>query len=143
MAPTVARLVALTNEAVHALGGRHELPIAAFPVRFGRERRSAQQPVAENVRREGSPPLNHVYLNEISDSSSHHISGAHFEITQVEGRIFLVDRGSACGTLVAGARVGGRRAGGTAELHDGDEIVVGTIRSPYVFRFTLAAAEDG
>lgn len=145
MASAVARLVALTDEAVHALGGMREVPISAFPVRFGRERRSSESgsSVAEDLRRGEAPPLNDVYLRELADSSSLHISGAHFAIEHADGRFFLVDRGSACGTIVAGKRIGGRRAGGRTELRDGDEVVVGTSRSPYAFRFAILEDDLG
>lgn len=145
MASAVARLIALTEEAVHALGGTREVPISAFPARFGRERRSSEAGVrvAEDLRRGDTPPLNDVYLRELPDSTSFHISGEHFEIEYADGRFFLVDRGSACGTIVGGLRVGGHRAGGRAELRDGDEIVVGTSRSRYIYRFTLVGDDLG
>jgi pSer/pThr/pTyr-binding forkhead associated (FHA) protein len=140
MASAVARLIALTDEAVHALGGTREVPISAFPARFGRERRSSEAGVrvAEDLRRDDTPPLNDVYLRELPDSTSFHISGEHFEIEYADGRFFLVDRGSACGTIVGGLRVGGR-----AELRDGDEIVVGTSHSRYIYRFTLVGDDLG
>lgn len=139
----VARLVALTEEAEHALGGARELLLTAFPVRFGRERRTFEPgaPVAEDIRHGSAPQLNDVYLYELPDSTSLHISGAHFAIEQVDDRFFVVDRGSACGTIVAGERVGGKRAGGRGELHHGDEIVVGTSRSRYIFRFVVGSDE--
>lgn len=141
--PAVALLVALTEEAAHALGGMRELPLTAFPVRFGRERRTFEvgAPVSEDLRRGDAPPLNDVYLYELPDSTSLHISGVHFEIEYADSRFFLVDRGSACGTIVAGNRIGGHRAGGRTELRDGDEIVVGTSRSRYIYRFAVGSAE--
>jgi len=66
------------------------------------------------------------------------ISREHFAIERATGSYFLVDRGSACGTIVAGRHIGGDRAGGRTELRSGDEIVVGTDGSPYVFRFEIA-----
>ena len=145
MASAVARLIALTDEAVHALGGIPEVPIGAFPIRVGRERRSAEPgaPVAQDLRGGNAVPLNDLFLSELPDSGSHHISTTHFEILHADGRFFLVDRGSSCGTIVAGTRIGGHRAGGTAELHDGDQIVVGTPRSRYIFRFAVDASDQG
>lgn len=58
----------------------------------------------------------------------------------IDGLFFLTDRRSACGTIVAGRRIGGRRKGGRTELRDGDEVIVGTSKSPYVFRFRVAPA---
>lgn len=140
----VASLVALTPEAEHALGGVRELRMTGFPIRFGRERRTfdPDAPVAENLRTGASTQLNDVYLFELAGSSSLHISGAHFAIEQEGDRFFVVDRGSACGTIVAGQRIGGNRAGGYTELHDGDEIVVGTSRSRFIFRFDLGPHES-
>jgi hypothetical protein len=37
--PPVATLVAITEEATHALGGRSGVPVTTFPFRVGRERR--------------------------------------------------------------------------------------------------------
>ena len=58
----------------------------------------------------------------------------------IDGLFFLADCGSACGTIVAGSRIGGHRKGGRTELRNGDEVVVGTYKSPYVFRFRVAPA---
>lgn len=143
MASPVARLIALTDEAVHALGGIPEVPISVFPARVGRERRSTESgaPMAEDLRGGNALPLNDLFLGELPDSGSHHISTTHFEILHADGRFFLVDRGSSCGTIVAGTRIGGHRAGGTAELHHGDQIVIGTTRSRYIFRFAVGTDE--
>ena len=125
----VATLVALTEEAEQALGGTRELPIAGFPVRFGRAHRS------QNLENSS----NDVYLHERDGSSSLHISGEHFAIEQSGDQFFIVDRRSSCGTIVRGVRIGGKRSGGRAELHDGDEVIVGTRKSPYIFRFLLSS----
>ena len=133
MPSVVALLVALTDEAEQALGGARELPLTEFPVKFGRAHRS------QNVENSS----NDVYLFEREESTSLHISGEHFEIEHSENQFFLVDRRSSCGTIVGGARIGGRRAGGRAPLRDGDEVVVGTRRSPFVFRFIVANGHTG
>ena len=49
----------------------------------------------------------------------------------------LVDRGSACGTLVEGVRVGEKRSGGTIPLRNNDVIIVGTSVSDFVFKFLI------
>jgi len=133
--------VALTDEAKEALGGAPEVPLMDFPVRFGRERRSPEHKGAsKEERRLGTTfPLNEVYLHERHDSTALHISGVHFVIERSESGFFLVDRGSACGTIVAGTRVGAHRVGGRALLRDGDEVIVGTHRSRYIFRFSVAS----
>jgi len=147
--PSVAAalLVAMTEEAQEALGGVRDVPLTAFPVRVGRERRirKSRQPIAlhGDQRHGADPPLNDIYLRESGESKSLHISGEHFAIEVVDDRFVLVDRGSACGTIVAGRRVGGNRKGGVTDLCDGDEIVVGTAQSRYVFRFTLIGDDLG
>ena len=135
----VASLVALTEEARRALGNRSGVPVASLPFRVGRERRTpSARSVPQEERRGATPQLNDVYL---LDSMRKHlfVSGAHFAIDREADSFVLMDRGSACGTVVAGTRVGGRRTGGRTELRSGDEIVVGTRTSPYVYRFEVAS----
>ena len=87
------------------------------------------------------PPLNDLYLMEQPSGGQWHISREHFLIEHaVDGRYYVMDRQSVCGTLVAGKAVGGHRAGGRRELHDQDVIVVGTATSPFRFRFELKPA---
>ncbi len=86
---------------------------------------------------EGKASDNDLHLLEVSGGRALHISSAHFEIGWADGRFVLVDRGSACGTIVSGCRIGGSRRGGAVPLSDGDEVVVGTSRSRYVFRFAV------
>jgi hypothetical protein len=141
-----ARLVAVTDEAAQALGGTRELRVTQFPFRVGRERRSylsndTLRVDASQRRRGEAPPDNDVYLHE-EPSSTLHISGAHFAIECVDKRFFLVDRGSACGTMVAGDLIGGNRKGGRTELRDDDEVIVGTGRSRYIFRFRYPSFES-
>lgn len=138
MTPILARLVALTEEAEAALGGRREVPVTRLPFRVGRDRRqSSDGDVAVERRGEAEPAENDLYLRETNGGQSLHISGAHFEIERADEGFVLVDRGSACGTIVAGRRIGGHRRGGQTPLRDGDEVVVGTSRSRYIFRFTV------
>lgn len=141
-----ATLVAVTEEAQRVLGGAREVRVTQFPFKVGRERRTPESdrhlPPEVKQRRSGeAPPLNDLYLREKSNESLH-ISGAHFAIECVDDQFFLVDRGSACGTIVAGRRVGGHREGGRIELRDGDEVIVGTGRSRYVFQFRIAITES-
>ena len=137
--PSVS-LEALTPEATHALGGVSSRSFSQFPIRAGRERRvpAARRRSFDERRFGDAPQLNDVYLSELPHAGSLHISGAHFDIELIERRFFLVDRGSAGGTIVAGRRIGGHRTGGRTELRDGDDIVVGTNRSRYVFRFRVS-----
>ncbi len=129
------RLVAVTEEARHALRDV-EVLIDHFPFKVGRESRTALSKLSMSLeRRLGSAPqLNDVYLVEPVVSQFLHVSREHFLIDEAESGFVLVDRGSVCGTLVAGKAVGGDRLGGRTELHDGDEIIVGTAASMFIFK---------
>ena len=140
-----ATLVAVTDEARRALGAE-EVQVVTGSFKFGRERRSAPRemrlPAGLSEQRRGAvPELNDVYLPE-DPAAALQIAGAHFTIENVDGQFFLTDRGSSCGTVVAGQRLGGRRKGGRTELQDGDEITVGTRSSPYIFRFQVESATN-
>jgi pSer/pThr/pTyr-binding forkhead associated (FHA) protein len=139
--PLTATLVATTREARLALDGRREVRITRFPFRVGRENRLAASVDRLLIeRRLGSAPqLNDVYLVEPTVAGPPHVSREHFAIEYAVDQCVLVDRGSACGTIVAGRKVGGNRTGGRTDLRSGDEIVVGTEHSPYVFRFEIEA----
>jgi hypothetical protein len=130
-----AMLAALTPEANDALGGA-QLPFTQFPFRVGLESRGATRAVARIVmdrRRPGSRPNNDLYLPEAEPASN--VSREHFQIEHNGAQYVLVDRQSACGTLVEGRLVGGKRAGGAVLLRDGDVIIVGTSASRFVFKF--------
>lgn len=129
-----AGLSALTPEAKDALGGA-ELPVTQFPFRVGLESR-ARRAVARIVmdrRRPGSRPSNELYLAEPEPATN--VSREHFQIEHNGAQYVLVDRQSACGTLVEGRVVGGKQAGGAVPLRDGDVIIVGTSASRFVFKF--------
>ena len=138
-----AVLVALTPAARHALGDAEEVPVTHFPFKIGRESRiSKAVPVGIAERRLGTgAAVNDLYLIEQPVAGQWHISREHFLIEHaMDGRYYVMDRQSVCGTVVAGKPVGGRRAGGRRELHDQDVIVVGTGTSPFRFRFELSPA---
>jgi FHA domain len=130
-------LVALTEEARTALRGEQHV-IERFPFKVGRESRLAGRKAWHVTERRagGAPPLNDLYLLEPGEVLN--VSREHFAIEHDGDRHVLVDRGSACGTLVEGRLVGGDRSGGRAELHDHDVIIVGTSASPFVFKFRSA-----
>jgi hypothetical protein len=131
--------VATTREAKLALGGRSEVPVAHFPFKVGRESRLAAlaDPSLLERRLGNSPQLNDVYLVEPTWPGVSHVSREHFAIECAVDQFVLVDRGSACGMIVAGKQVGGNRTGGRTELRSGDELIVGADGSPYVFRFEI------
>lgn len=128
----------MTREAERALGGRHDVRIDRFPFKVGRESRSPASAKSHHTElRLGTlPGVNDLYLLEPAWTDILEISREHFAIDYEEGRFWLIDRGSACGTVVAGTQVGGNRAGGRIELRSGDVIiVVGNASSEYAFRF--------
>jgi pSer/pThr/pTyr-binding forkhead associated (FHA) protein len=135
--PSRAVLVALTPEARAALGSS-EHPIHDFPFRVGRESRSTQRTAARVVterRRTRSRPNNDVYLEERGEPLN--VSREHFLIEYNGTHYVLVDRQSACGTLVEGTLIGGKNTGGAVRLADGDVIIVGGSISPFVFKFRV------
>src|SRR5262245_10137543 len=138
-----ASLVAATDEARAALGGKAAARLTTFPFKIGRESRMGaidrlRSEIERRMKR--APQLNDLYLVE---PMSHllQISREHLEITWEDGRWIVADRGSANGTIVAGIRLGGNASATYAELADGDEIIVGTAQSPYVFRFEVTTAK--
>ena len=129
-------LKALTPEACNAIGGT-TLGINQFPFRVGRESRSAQSSAffSSSRRRPDSPHNNDLYL--VDPGTVLNVSREHFLIERDEQGYSLVDRCSACGTLVEGELVGKYKRGGKVPLHDQDVIIVGTSESRYVFKFLV------
>jgi hypothetical protein len=139
---SVASLVAVTPEAERALCGVREVQVTHFPFKVGREYRVADsdpaRPLGLQQRLGVAPQVNDMYLAEPPYADIFYISREHFTIERVGDRFFLTDRGSACGTIVAGKQVGGNRVGGRTELRSGDDIVLGTYETGYVFRFEVS-----
>lgn len=135
----VATLVAVTKEAKRSLGGLAEVRITHFPFKVGRESRSST--VAETrlteLRLGVLPEVNDLYLVEPQWSDLMRISREHFVIEFDGQQFWLVDRHSACGTIVGSQQVGGNRRGGRMLLRPGDTIAVGPPYSEYVFRFVI------
>lgn len=134
--PDLPLLVALTEEAKAALGGREHFEIDCLPFRIGRESRLAvvNGELLYMERRKGSkPPNNDLYLFDTGELLN--ISREHLQIEAADGGGARVhDRGSACGTHVDGASIGGGDRTGSAPLKDGSEIVIGRRESPYRFK---------
>ena len=129
-------LKALTPEAKAALGGIY-YKIARFPFRVGRESRTVTNEGYIGSRRQTNPvPNNDIYLAETGDLFN--ISREHFLIDVQGGNYVLVDRGSACGTLVEGELVGEKRKGGSRQLSNNDVIIAGTSESKFIFKFLMA-----
>ncbi|MDA1185929.1 MAG: hypothetical protein O2930_14960, partial [Acidobacteria bacterium] len=90
--PPVASLVAATEEARHALGGRSDVRVTTLPFRVGRERREAGStpPAFADQRRGTAPQLNDVYLLD-SMRKQLYVSGAHFAIDRDADAFVLLD----------------------------------------------------
>ena len=136
-----AMLQALTPEAIEAVPAHFlrgdMIAIFAFPFKIGRESRvtniNGKLEKMERPKKDDSAPTNDLYL--LDRGHRLNISREHFEIVKSDVGYTLVDRGSACGTKIGGRNVGGHDTGGAAVLHDGDEIAVGAVGTPYIFRF--------
>ena len=136
MAEVPAFLKALTPEARACLGAPM-VQISRYPFRVGRESRVGPGgDFPDPRRRQDSVPNNDLYLFEPGPMLN--VSREHFQIEIKGGQFVLVDRGSACGTLVEGELVGGEREGGKRKLENNDVIVVGTSTSRYIFKFVVA-----
>lgn len=130
-------LRAKTPEARRA-AGREIIEIDRFPFRVGRESRSSgrRERGETDERRGGAAATNDLYLRDTGEWLQ--ISREHFQIEQTsDGRYELVERGSACGTIVNGQPVGGDRRTGRCPLVPGSTIIVGTPHSPFVFEFDV------
>jgi pSer/pThr/pTyr-binding forkhead associated (FHA) protein len=130
-------LVALTPETRAALGGA-EAQISIFPFRVGRDSRSLRRAAPRTLvdrRRPVGRPTNELYLAEAGEPFQ--VSREHLQIQHNGTRYVLVDRQSACGTIVEGTVIGGDHRGGAVQLNDGDVIIVGGSRSPFVLKFRL------
>jgi pSer/pThr/pTyr-binding forkhead associated (FHA) protein len=136
-APRVS-LLALTPESTIALGCP-ELGLTTFPYRVGRESRSARWAGGAPERRQlRTTPSNELYIREVTEPFN--VSREHFHIEWDGQRLILVDRGSTCGTIVEGDRVGGQGRVGSVALRDADVIIIGTSFSPFVFKVRMMPA---
>lgn len=121
-----------------------EITLNRFPFRVGREARKHPSPSGLRLlkeRRELNPVVttNELYVKDMGKPVN--VSREHFQIEAKEdGSFELVDRGSACGTIVSDQVVGGNYTGGRCPLKFGDSIIVGTRESAIVFEFCQAGA---
>ena len=116
-------LVALTEMAKRALGDKPEVRITRFPFNVGRALQLNDAPLVDAPR-------------------AKQISREHFVVDRADDGYWLIDRNSACGTIVAGTQIGGERRGGRIQLRDGDLITIGNGKSPYTYRFQIVAAAE-
>jgi hypothetical protein len=118
--------------------------IRHFPFRVGRESRGE---VVEGlfIRKErprtSHAPNNDLYLKDPGPAM--HISRQHFRIERTAGGYQVVDVGSSCGVGVGGARAGTGVARMSLDLKDGDVISVGTLETPYRYKFIGHLEPDG
>ena len=98
------------------------------------EKMTMEQRIEAFYRQSGGPN-NDLYL--VEEGEPMNVSREHFLIDRDEEGFFLQDRGSTCGTLVEGERVGADGQLGRAALADHHVIVVGTSLSRYIFKFRL------
>ena len=115
----------LTTQAGESLGGQ-PVTVNEFPCRIGRK----------------ADVKNPLYHNELSipDAEPFQVSRNHCMVGWLDGRCFLVDRGSRLGTVVNGERIGGQRTA-RLELRDGEnEVWLGADNTPYRFRVSIRRA---
>jgi pSer/pThr/pTyr-binding forkhead associated (FHA) protein len=140
-----AVLVAQTNEASAAIPikSRHDgmIPIWKFPFRIGRESRIEIDEyghifVKERYKHGVIGKMNNdIYLIDFGERLQ--ISREHLRIDKEDGRYYLIDRGSKCGSAVNDERIGNDSPKERTELKDGDTIVLGTDASPYRYTFIV------
>ena len=91
-----------------------EVQMKTFPYKVGREARThlmARLPIFGERRNTRTPPNNDLYIRDMGRPLN--VSREHFYIEKHEdGSYELIDRGSACGTIVNGNVIGGEYTGG-------------------------------
>lgn len=114
-----------------------EIVMNEFPFRIGREARMtlmSKLPLFGERRSVFNAPNNELYVRDMGRPL--HVSREHLQIERnPDGTYDVVDRGSACGTIVNGMVIGGEYTGGRCALFDGDTIVVGGADSAIAFEF--------
>jgi hypothetical protein len=115
------------------------VPIHHFPFKIGRESRiggiEGEFEILERRKSSYTPSSNDLYLAD--DSELLNVSRQHLTIDESGSGFIVIDRGSACGTIVQGKSIGGKDRGGNCPLKDGDLIVIGIEGSPYQYQFIV------
>jgi len=138
-----AVLVAITETSKYSIikrmHGKDILPIFKYPFRIGREARvdfvDGEVILQERHKLGGHEPNNDVYLLDNGDFLQ--ISREHCSIVNNKDTYMLLDRGSACGSMVNNFQVGGDDQNGSCPLKDGDIITLGSKDSQYKYKFVL------
>lgn len=110
-----------TREAKQILDGR-KLLITKFPFLVGREALNAEADV--------------FYNNDltVAEEKPYVISRNHLAVAQERGRLWVVDRGSAFGTIVNGREIGGRSRVTRAPLdQERNQVILGPATSRHIF----------
>lgn len=110
-----------------------------FPFKIGRESRDedteGEFEMLERRKSSHTHSSNDLYLHDNSELLN--ISRQHLSIEESGTEFIVVDRGSACGTIVEGKSIGGKDKGGSCQLNDGDLIVIGIKGSPFKYQFIV------
>lgn len=110
-----------TKEAREALNDR-QLMVTKFPFLIGRESLD--------------PDADVFYNNDLSikEDTPYVISRNHVAITNEAGAMWVVDRGSAFGTIVNGKEIGGESGVSRAPLDKKEnQVIIGPVASKYIF----------
>ncbi|WP_456323087.1 FHA domain-containing protein [Hydrogenimonas sp.] len=146
-----AALVAQTAEAAAAVPIRNKqdqmIAIWDFPFLIGRESRLEISKNGELLVKERfkhsfvNNKTNDLYLVDFGKKLQ--ISREHLLIEQTDdGRYYILDRGSKCGSEANGTRIGSGTEVERTEIKDGDTIILGTPSSPYRYIFVVLTEED-
>ncbi|MFC1580002.1 cyclic nucleotide-binding domain-containing protein [Thermodesulfobacteriota bacterium] len=110
-----------TEEAKETLTNR-QLLITKFPFLVGRESLNADTDVFYN---------NDLFIRE---EKPYVVSRNHIAVTNEAGALWVVDRGSAFGTIVNGKEIGGQSGINRAALDKKEnQIIIGPVTSKYIF----------
>jgi len=119
-------LAGQTEEAKQVLDGR-KLLITKFPFLIGRDSLNAESDV--------------FYNNDltVAEEKPYLISRNHLAVVRERGQVWVVDRGSAFGTIVNGREIGGSSGVTRAPLdQDRNQVIIGPATSRYIFLLTVA-----
>ena len=117
----------------------HMIGVWNFPFKLGRESRigivDGEQVIMERKRPDRHKPNNDAYILDSGEKLQ--ISREHMYIDLIDNKFYVIDRGSACGTIVNSDNIGGKDKGGKHSLKNGDLIKLGTQESHYIFKFVV------
>jgi len=135
-----AILKALTSPAKHSISRRVNgldiVKIFNYPFKIGREARvqyiDGKVIIQERHKLDGEEPNNDVYL--LDNGEYLQISREHCLIHELDGKLIIKDRDSACGTMINEKML---NVNNSHVLEDGDIITIGSEESQYKYKFVL------